>query len=97
VAWRFKAVAEWIDAAIVRQRCGKHANMAADTDTTIEDMVFSVHSVPTLYNKDQLDKPPSRQSVWGQSWQLAALSCIVGSSYLATISDQTKDFMCAVV
>jgi hypothetical protein len=56
--------------------------------------VFSMQSVPKLYDKDQLDKPFSQQSVGGQSWWLAC------SHYLMLTSDgriTTEDFIHAVV
>jgi hypothetical protein len=84
-------------AAIARQRRGKHVSAATDADATTEDGVFSMQSVPMLYNEDQLEKPESRQSVRGRSRQFSVLSYIVSSRYLATTSEQTKDLMCAVV
>jgi hypothetical protein len=66
------------EAAVARQWRDKRVSVATDSDATIEDMVFSMWSLP--YNDQQ---------------QL--LSCIVSSHYLATTSEQTEDFMCAVV
>jgi hypothetical protein len=45
-----------MDAASARQQIGKHVSVATDTDATT-DTVFSVQSMPRLYNEDQLDKP----------------------------------------
>jgi hypothetical protein len=63
VTWRLKArTVEWIDAAIARQLRGKHVSAAADTDTTIQDAVFAMWSVPRLHNEDQLDKQETHDS-----------------------------------
>jgi hypothetical protein len=64
-------IVERIDAAIARQWHSKHISVATDTDTTIEDTVFSMRSMPRLYNEDELGKPVSRISemaVSRQSW-----------------------------
>jgi hypothetical protein len=87
----------YIDVAIAMQWCGKHISVATDTDATIEDAVLCMQPMLRLYNDDQMDKPVSRQSVEGQSRQLAVLSCIVSSCYLATASEKTEDFICTVV
>jgi hypothetical protein len=44
---------------ITMQWCSKHISAATDTGTTIEDMVFSMRSVPLLYDEEQLHKPIS--------------------------------------
>jgi hypothetical protein len=89
MTWRLKAgILERIDAAIARHLRGKHVSASADTDATIEDEVFSVRSVPRLYNEDQLDQPQCRQSVGGRSRRLAVLGYIVSSRYLAMTSDE---------
>jgi hypothetical protein len=51
-------IVERIDVPIVRQRRRKHISAATDNDATVEDMVFSVRSVPRLYwyDEDELDK-----------------------------------------
>jgi hypothetical protein len=55
-------------------------------------------SVPARANSNLLDlKPVNRRSVRGQSWQLGVLSCNASSRYLATTSEQTEDFMHAVL
>jgi hypothetical protein len=75
-------------AVIVRQQCGTHVSAATDSDTTIEDTVFSMESAPRLYNEDQ----------WQQS--KSVFSCIISSCYLAVTSRSritTEDFVCAVV
>jgi hypothetical protein len=41
-----------IDAAIVRQQCGKHVSAVTDNDITIE-AVSSTWSVLRLYNEDR--------------------------------------------
>jgi hypothetical protein len=46
-----------IDAAIARQRRGKHFLSATNKHASIEDAVFSMRSVPRLYDEDQLDNP----------------------------------------
>jgi hypothetical protein len=56
-----------------------------------------MQSMPWLYNEDQLDRPVSQQSVRGRSQWLAILNYTVSNHYLATTSEQTEDFMCAVV
>jgi hypothetical protein len=56
-----------------------------------------MRSMPWLHNEDQPDKPVSQQSGRGRSRRLAVLSCTVSSHYLATTSEKTEDFMCAVV
>jgi hypothetical protein len=45
-----------MDAAIARQQCDKHISMATNKHATIEDAVFCVWFVPSLYNEDQVDK-----------------------------------------
>jgi hypothetical protein len=52
-------IVEPIYAVNARQRHGKHVSAATDIGATIEDAVFSMRSVPRLYNEDQLDKPKS--------------------------------------
>jgi hypothetical protein len=44
-----------IDAAIARQRHGTNVSTATDIDTTIEGMLFSMLSMPRLYNEDQMN------------------------------------------
>jgi hypothetical protein len=44
---------EQIYVAIARQQFGEYISAA------IEDVVFSVQSIPELHNEDQLDKPGS--------------------------------------
>lgn len=44
-------------AAIARQRQGEYMSVAADSDVTIEDRVFSLHSVLRSYKEDQLYRP----------------------------------------
>jgi hypothetical protein len=50
---------EQIDVAIARQRFGEYMTAATDADATIDDVVFSVQSIPELHNENQLDKPGS--------------------------------------
>jgi hypothetical protein len=47
---------EQMDVAIVKQQRSKHISMVTDTDSTIQNAVFSKQYVPMLYNKDKLDK-----------------------------------------
>jgi hypothetical protein len=64
----------------------KNFSTAMNKQATIEEpleAVFSVWSMPRLYNEDQLDKPENQLSVRGWSLWLAVLSCIVNSRYLA--------------
>jgi hypothetical protein len=89
-------IAERIDAAAARQPRGKHISTATDIDAITEDVVISMRPMPRLYKEDQLGTQVSQQSVGGQSWQLAVLSCII-SSRLATPSEQTEDLHAAVV
>jgi hypothetical protein len=73
----------------------KHVSAAMNQYATIEKLleaVFSMRSVSGLYSEDQREK-----SVGGRSRRLAGLSYIISSRYLATISSQIEDFMCAVV
>jgi hypothetical protein len=46
-------IMECVDAAFVKRRHGKHMSAAMDTTVTIElfETVFSVLSMPRLYNK----------------------------------------------
>jgi hypothetical protein len=53
---------EWIDEAIARQWHCKHVSTAVDKHAPIEDVMFSVQSLPRLYNKDQLDNWRSGES-----------------------------------
>jgi hypothetical protein len=50
---------EKTDAVIARQWHSKHVSAATDTDATTEVAVFSMLSMLSLYNEDQLDKPVS--------------------------------------
>jgi hypothetical protein len=57
-----------MDAATARQRRGKHVSGASDNDTTIEGTVFSVPSVPRLYNEGQLGKYKRLKLGGGQAY-----------------------------
>jgi 50S ribosomal subunit-associated GTPase HflX len=83
--------------AIARQWHSKHISTATATDPTIEDVMLSMRPMLWLYNKDQLEKRVSQQSVRGRSQWLVVLSCIVSSCYLSITSELTQDFMCTVV
>jgi hypothetical protein len=48
---------ERIDAAIAKQRRGKHVSAATVTEARIEDAMFFMQSVSRLHKEDQLDKP----------------------------------------
>jgi hypothetical protein len=57
VTWLLKAgIVERIGAVIARQQRRKHVTTATNNDATIRDAMFSMLSVPMLYNEDQLDK-----------------------------------------
>jgi hypothetical protein len=79
---------ERIDAAIARQRRGKHVYAATNQQATIEDLLeaaFSMRSMPRLYSEDQREK-----SVGSRSRRLAVLSCIVSNRYLAMTSEKNR-------
>jgi hypothetical protein len=63
-------IVEWIDTAITGQWHNKHVSAATDTETIIEDTVFSMWSLPWLNDEEQLDK-----SVRGWSRRLVVVSC----------------------
>jgi hypothetical protein len=44
-----------IDEVIARQLCGKLVSAATDPDSTVEDGMFSMRSVPGLHNESQLE------------------------------------------
>jgi hypothetical protein len=50
---------ERTNVVVARQWHSKRVSMATDTDATTKDVVFSMQSMLSLYNKDQLDKPVS--------------------------------------
>jgi hypothetical protein len=63
--------------AVARQWHGKQVSMATNTPTTIEEWwegVFSVQSMPRLYNEDQQDKlvTSHEQCVQSQKLQVVA-------------------------
>jgi hypothetical protein len=77
-----------------RQQHIKHVFLATNKHTTIDELleaVLSAQSMPRLYSEAQ------QEVVRGHSRQLAILSCIIGSCYLAMTNEQTEAFMCAVV
>jgi hypothetical protein len=75
------------EAAIARQRRHKRVSTSTNKHATVEElleMVFSIWSVLRLYSEDQPEKSVS-------------LELRISSQYLAMTSEQTEDFMCAVV
>jgi hypothetical protein len=54
-----------VEAVITRQQHGKHISMAADTDATVEDAVFSMQSAPRLYKEDQKQASCKRAAAAG--------------------------------
>jgi hypothetical protein len=58
MTWQLKAGIVEEEAAIARQRHGKHISTAMNKHETIEELleaVFSMQSAPRLYNEDQWD------------------------------------------
>jgi hypothetical protein len=74
ILWHDGWIAEQIDEDNARQRPGKHMSAATNKHATTEELwraVFSVWSVPRLYNEDKREKLlswTSKSAFNSQSW-----------------------------